>query len=61
MWEAYSRGAIPWKTIENDDEVVRQVKNGNILPQQENCSSQYWNIIIKTWAIVLINDRHLIN
>ncbi len=50
MWEAYSRGAIPWTDIENDDDVVRRIRNGDILPQPTNCSTQYWNIITKTWS-----------
>ncbi|CAF4136341.1 unnamed protein product, partial [Rotaria sordida] len=49
MWEAYSRGAIPWSNIENDDDVVRRVRNGDMLPKPANCSPQYWNIITKTW------------
>ncbi|CAF4124222.1 unnamed protein product, partial [Adineta steineri] len=50
MWEAYSRGAIPWTNIESDDDVIRKGRNGDILPQPKNCSSRYWNIITKTWA-----------
>ncbi|CAF2510127.1 unnamed protein product [Rotaria sp. Silwood2] len=49
MWEAYSRGAIPWTNIESDDDVVRRVRNGDILPKPTNCSPQYWDIITKTW------------
>lgn len=49
MWEAYSRGAIPWANISNDDEVIQRVRRGDMLPQPPNCSSQCWNIITKTW------------
>ena len=49
MWEAYSRGAIPWTSIENDDEVVRRVRNGDMLSKPVNCGPNYWNIITKTW------------
>ena len=50
MWEAYSRGATPWANIKKDEDVVRRIRNGDMLPQPTNCSSQYWDIIIKTWA-----------
>ncbi len=49
MWEAYSRGAIPWTEVENDEDVIRRVRNGDMLLQPANCSLPYWNIIIKTW------------
>ncbi|CAF4900544.1 unnamed protein product [Rotaria sp. Silwood1] len=50
MWEAYSRGTIPWSEIENDDEVIRRVTNGEFLPKPSNCSELYWLIICKTWS-----------
>lgn len=49
MWEAYSRGTMPWTNIQSDEEVIRRVENGEMLPQPAACSSQYWNIITKTW------------
>jgi serine/threonine protein kinase len=56
MWEAYSRGALPWSKIEKDAELIRNVMNSVYLPQPSNCSSKYWNIIIKTWS-KLSRDR----
>ncbi|CAF1450911.1 unnamed protein product [Rotaria sordida] len=50
MWEAYSRGAIPWSNILDDQNVIRHVKNGNVLSRPPNCSEQYWTIILKTWS-----------
>ncbi|CAF3613586.1 unnamed protein product [Rotaria socialis] len=50
MWEAYSRGVVPWGSVANDEEVVRRVRNGDMLPKPENCSQQYWNILTKTWS-----------
>ncbi|CAF5028784.1 unnamed protein product, partial [Rotaria socialis] len=50
MWEAYSRGVVPWASVANDEEVVRRVRNGDMLPKPENCSQQYWNILTKTWS-----------
>ena len=50
MWEAYSRGAIPWTKISDDNEVVRRVTNGEVLSKPSNCSELYWPIICKTWA-----------
>lgn len=49
MWEAYSRGTPPWANIQNDDDVIRRVRNGDMLEQPENCSPRYWDIIIRTW------------
>ncbi|CAF1532799.1 unnamed protein product, partial [Adineta steineri] len=60
MWEAYSRGAIPWTNIESNDDVIQKVRNGDMLPQPKNCSSKYWNIITKTWA-KLPNQRSTFN
>lgn len=50
MWEAYSRGTLPWSKVEKDAEVVRNVMNSIYLPQPSNCSTKYWDIIIKTWT-----------
>ena len=50
IWEAYSRGAIPWTDIPNDEDVIQRVRRGDTLPQPPNCSSQYWNIITRTWS-----------
>ena len=50
IWEAYSRGAMPWTNIETDEDVIRRVRNGDMLPQPANCSAPYWNIITKTWS-----------
>ncbi|CAF3802955.1 unnamed protein product [Rotaria magnacalcarata] len=50
MWEAYSRGALPWANIENDDDVARRVTHGHFLPQPSNCSQPFWSIITKTWS-----------
>jgi serine/threonine protein kinase len=51
MWEAYSKGSLPWVDIEHDADVIRQVRNGNLLPQPTNCSQPFWSIIAKTWSI----------
>ncbi|CAF0826883.1 unnamed protein product [Rotaria sordida] len=56
MWEAYSRGALPWSKIENDNEVIRRVTNDELLQKPSNCSEPYWSIICKTWS-KLPNDR----
>lgn len=49
MWEAYSRGNLPWSKIETDTEVIQNVMNNIWLPQPSKCSSKYWNVITKTW------------
>ncbi len=50
MWEAYCRGSIPWMNIEDDNDVIRRVRNGDLLPQPSNCSQPFWSIITKTWS-----------
>lgn len=50
MWEAYSRGAVPWSKISDDNEVIRRVMNGEFLPKPSNCSEAYWSIICQTWS-----------
>jgi serine/threonine protein kinase len=49
MWEAYSRCSVPWESIDDDD-VVRRVRNGDLLTQPPNCTPPFWSIITKTWS-----------
>ncbi|CAF1528862.1 unnamed protein product [Rotaria sp. Silwood1] len=51
MWEAYSRGSLPWVNIENDNDVIQRVRDGDLLPKPSNCSQPFWSIITKTWSI----------
>ncbi|CAF1624885.1 unnamed protein product, partial [Didymodactylos carnosus] len=41
MWEAYSKGNIPWSQGISDDEVKRQVTKGEKLQKPKNCSLKY--------------------
>ncbi|CAF3247681.1 unnamed protein product [Rotaria sp. Silwood2] len=50
MWEAYSRGSLPWADVENDKDVIERVKNGDLLQQPSTCSQSVWEIIQRTWA-----------
>ncbi|CAF0849338.1 unnamed protein product [Adineta steineri] len=45
MWEAYSKGDIPWLNIEKDDEVCRLVIAGKQLERPTSCSVEHWSII----------------
>ena len=56
MWEAYSRGVLPWAKIEKDADVIRNVVNSVYLPKPANCTEKYWDIILKTWS-KLPDDR----
>lgn len=56
MWEAYSRGAIPWSDISDDDGVIKKILSEKTLSQPINCSDRYWSIMKKTWA-KLPNNR----
>ena len=49
MWESYCRGAIPWSKITDDNEVIRRVISGELLPKPANCSEECWSTICKTW------------
>ncbi|CAF1086367.1 unnamed protein product [Didymodactylos carnosus] len=51
MWEAYSKGAIPWSQIESDEEVRCKVMNGEVLKQPTNCSDQIWLIVFTCMSI----------
>ncbi|CAF4469667.1 unnamed protein product [Didymodactylos carnosus] len=46
MWEAYSRGNMPWYQIETNEEVSRLVISGRRLEQPTRCSDNYWTIMI---------------
>ncbi|CAF4034564.1 unnamed protein product, partial [Rotaria magnacalcarata] len=50
IWEAYSRCAIPWAKITDDNDVARRVVNGERLLKPKHCSESYWSIICKTWS-----------
>ncbi|CAF0739162.1 unnamed protein product [Adineta steineri] len=47
MWEAYSKGDIPWLNIEKDDEVCRLVIAGKQLERPTACSVEHWSIIFE--------------
>ncbi|CAF1274969.1 unnamed protein product [Rotaria sp. Silwood1] len=51
MWECLSKGAIPW-VEKSDDEVIRNVLNGERLkrPRNGQCSDDLWAIILKCMA-----------
>lgn len=52
MWEAYSRGGIPWAKMDDDREVVRRVRAGETLQKPANCCGEYWSIMLKTWSLI---------
>ncbi|CAF1327499.1 unnamed protein product [Didymodactylos carnosus] len=45
MWEAYSKGKIPWSQSNSDNEVKRQVTQGEKLQKPNTCSTQMWSVI----------------
>ncbi|CAF0982929.1 unnamed protein product [Didymodactylos carnosus] len=47
MWEAYSKGSMPWSKVEKDDDVRTKVTNGEILQQPTQCSDEYWLLMVK--------------
>ena len=56
IWEAYSRGAIPWSEIPDDAGVIQQILAGKALSQPSTCSAKHWSIMKKTW-MMSPNDR----
>ncbi|CAF4520110.1 unnamed protein product, partial [Didymodactylos carnosus] len=56
MWEAYSKGKIPWSQSISDDEVKRQVTQGKKLQKPKNCSTQIWSVI-ENCFILCVEDR----
>ncbi|CAF0751186.1 unnamed protein product [Adineta steineri] len=46
MWEAYSKGEMPWSNVENDNEVCQKVMNGERLKQPSKCTDRMWSIIL---------------
>ncbi|CAF1367180.1 unnamed protein product [Didymodactylos carnosus] len=50
MWEALSKGTMPWYLLEHDADVQRQVTSGKRLEQPASCSSKLWLIIRKSMA-----------
>ncbi|CAF1582327.1 unnamed protein product [Didymodactylos carnosus] len=51
MWEAYSKGSIPWSKIESDDEVRQRITSGEKLRKPANCSARMWSIIDKCFIL----------
>ncbi|CAF1391839.1 unnamed protein product [Adineta steineri] len=47
MWEGYTKGEMPWSSIENDNDVSRKVRNGERLNQPPKCSDAMWSLILK--------------
>ncbi|CAF1020715.1 unnamed protein product [Didymodactylos carnosus] len=50
MWEAYSKGAVPWSEIPCDT-VKQRVCRGDKLQKPSSCSTQMWLIIDKCFAL----------
>jgi len=48
MWEACSRGTLPYASVENDNEVRNRKLQNEKLPQPL-CSSRLWHIIKECW------------
>ncbi|CAF1147796.1 unnamed protein product [Didymodactylos carnosus] len=45
MWEAYSKGAIPWINIDDLDEISERVTRGERLPRPDACNNGSWSLI----------------
>ena len=50
MWEAYSRGSVPWSKMKCDEDVIEHVLKGDRLTKPLNCEEHYWKVILKTWS-----------
>ena len=49
MWEACSKGTIPYGSIKNDNDVRQCRLNGKKLSQPRECLKQIWNVIQDCW------------
>jgi serine/threonine protein kinase len=61
MWEAYSRGTIPWAKFSDDDQVIRRVMNGELLLKLSNCSDHIGRLFVKLGRNYLKIDQHFLN
>ena len=50
MWEACSGGALPFSSVENDDEVRDRKLKNELLPQP-SCGRQLWKIMKECWHL----------
>ncbi|CAF2416005.1 unnamed protein product [Rotaria sp. Silwood2] len=46
MWEACSKGAIPYGDLKTSDNVYQERLKGKLLERPHMCSSEFWNIIV---------------
>ncbi|CAF1530900.1 unnamed protein product [Didymodactylos carnosus] len=51
MWEAYSKGSVPWSKIESDDEVRQRITRGDKLTKPTSCSARMWSVIDKCFIM----------
>jgi serine/threonine protein kinase len=49
MWEAYSKGNLPYGSNMNDNDVRQCILNGEKLSKPKECIDQIWNIIQDCW------------
>lgn len=49
FWEILTDGKVPWSESSNQD-VIKMVCKGSILPQPENCSPQIYSILQSCWT-----------
>ncbi|CAF1357470.1 unnamed protein product, partial [Didymodactylos carnosus] len=47
MWEAFSKGLVPWNEIEKDEDVAIKIINGERLKRPLVCNDENWSIIMK--------------
>ncbi|CAF4127347.1 unnamed protein product [Rotaria sp. Silwood2] len=51
MWEAYSKGSIPFQSYINDDDIRQCRLNNEKLSKPNECSQKVWNIIHDCWYL----------
>lgn len=49
IWEAYTKGDLPYKNIIKVDEMVDYVRQGGRLIQPENCSDEIFQMMFDCW------------
>ena len=49
IWEAHSQGELPFASIENDVEVKRVRRSGQLLERPQSCSTELWSLVNTCW------------
>jgi hypothetical protein len=49
MWEAYSKGKLPYESSITNNEVLQRKLKGEELPKPSMCNDHMWSVIKHCW------------